>query len=214
MKLSIIIPVYNQEELITVALDSIPRRDDIECIIVNDGSTDNTAKVVKNYIRDQKIFKFIDCKVNGGVATALNYGLDNSVGEYVCALGSDDYYYTDNLNKLIDEYLTGEYDMVYYCLKRKDGVLIKPDLSSVSLWVGSTKAYKRAIIGDTRYKSGLRVAEDLVFDNEIRNKSPKMKFTDLIVKFYNFPREGSLTSIASSLPDEVVGKVHETKDRS
>ena len=51
-KLSIIVPVYNQENLIIRALDSIPKREDIEVIVVNDGSTDSTLEKVAQWIYD------------------------------------------------------------------------------------------------------------------------------------------------------------------
>ena len=88
-------------------------------------------------------------------------------------------------------------DMVYFCLRRNDGSLIEPNEKTRALWVGSTKAYKKSIIGDTTYPVGKRACEDLVFDNIIRQKEHTYKFTDKVVKHYNFPREGSLTDLAN-----------------
>lgn len=197
MKLSIIIPVYNQEELICRAIESCPKRKDVEVIVVNDGSTDNTVtNIFENLDKFTRNLRCISLTENQGVANALNAGLKDAKGEYYIALGSDDYFYTDVLNKFIDEDLDGT-DMVYFCLRRNDGSLIEPNEKTRALWVGSTKAYKKSIIGDTTYPMGKRACEDLVFDNIIRQKEHTYKFTDKVVKHYNFPREGSLTDLAN-----------------
>lgn len=217
MKLSIVIPVWNQEKLVLKALKSIPDRADVECIIVNDGSTDKTHTVVRNWINNHKkmktTFKFISYKENMGVSYALNRGMEKITGEYFTYLSSDDYYYTDTLNALIDEDLTGEEDMVYYWIKRKDDITIQPVLENVSLWVGSVKAYKTSFVGDITHDENIKVAEDLIFDNAVRAMNPKMKFTTKLVKFYNFPREGSLTDIANTFPKEQIGKIDNKGDQ-
>lgn len=196
IKLTIIIPVYNQEVLIKRAMDSIPKRDDIEVIIINDGSTDNTLKSIEEQLSIyNKNFSVVSYEENKGVAHALNKGLDYARGEYIVALGSDDYFYTKNFDTFMQT-LDGT-DMVYFVLERNNGTLIIPNESNRNLWVGSTKAYKRSFIGDTRYPDGKRAAEDLVFDIEVRKKEHTYKFTDILLKHYNFPREGSLTQLAN-----------------
>ena len=78
---SIIIPVYNGSNYVKEAIDSALAQTykNIEVIVVNDGSTDNTEKIVKSY--GDKIRYFY--KENGGVASALNLAIENSKGEYI-----------------------------------------------------------------------------------------------------------------------------------
>lgn len=207
-KLSIICPVYNQEKLIRKAIKSCPIRDDVELIIVNDGSTDRTYYSVQAEIkRGKRNINFINLEENKGVATALNTGLEAVQGEYFVCLGSDDYFYTDVLNEYIDNWLDGT-DMVYFNLKENDGLVIAPTEDTRWLWVGSTKAYRTAFVGDTRYPDGKRACEDLTFDKLVRDKQPTYKFSNMIVKHYNYPREGSLTDLANKgkIDKELLGK--------
>lgn len=88
-----IIPVYNQEKLVIRALNSIPEREDIEVIVVDDGSYDMTFMMVKDYIeRSNKTIVLLDNEANKGVGSAVNKGLDNATGDYIVLLGSDDYF--------------------------------------------------------------------------------------------------------------------------
>ena len=77
---SIIIPVYNGEDYIYLAIESALRQTykNIEIIVINDGSTDNTEKICKKY---GNLIKYIK-KENGGVSTALNLGIKNMKGSY------------------------------------------------------------------------------------------------------------------------------------
>lgn len=209
VKLSVVIPVYNQEDLIVRSIASVPDRDDVEVIVVDDGSTDHTLQsILNNMDKFPTNLKVVWLRQNQGVANALNNGLKEAVGEYYVALGSDDYFYTNKLNDFIDNDLNDKIDMVYFCLERNDGSLIEPDESSRTIWVGSTKAYRRAIIEDTLYPDGKRACEDLVFDDLIRQKPHTYRFTGKVIKHYNFPREGSLTDLANKgkISEEFIGK--------
>lgn len=90
-KVSIIIPVYNGEKYIKEAIDSALNQTykNIEVIVINDGSIDNTDEICKSYKDKIRYFK----KENGGVATALNYGISKMTGKYVSWLSHDDIYY-------------------------------------------------------------------------------------------------------------------------
>lgn len=89
-KVSIIIPVYNGSNYIRKAIDSALNQtyQNIEIIVVNDGSKDNTEEICKGYGDRIKYFK----KENGGVATALNFGISKMKGEYFSWLSHDDEY--------------------------------------------------------------------------------------------------------------------------
>jgi len=105
MKFSVIIPAYNRAELLGETLDSVLAQTltDWEIIVVDDGSTDDTAATAKAYGQehtlDEDRFRVIS-KPNGGVCSARNAGIARARGKYVQFLDSDDVIYPDRLDRL------------------------------------------------------------------------------------------------------------------
>lgn len=104
-KISIIVPAYNYAEFLPFTLDSIKAQSeqDWECLIVDDGSKDNTKEVSGNYVNTDSRFKYF-FKENGGLSSARNHGLKFAAGKYVCFLDADDLLERDFL-KTSSEYL-------------------------------------------------------------------------------------------------------------
>lgn len=109
---SIIIPLYNKASYVRKAIESVMAQTytDWECIIVNDGSSDNSLEVVKNFVDGLKIedrrLKILS-QENAGVAAARNRGVKESKGEYVAFLDADDWWepeFLQEIDKLIVEY--------------------------------------------------------------------------------------------------------------
>lgn len=100
-KVSIIVPVYNVERYLRECLDSLQRQTlkDIEVILVNDGSTDGSCEIAREYVANNRNFTLIN-RENGGLSAARNTGLDLAQGEYVYFLDSDDYLADDAIEKL------------------------------------------------------------------------------------------------------------------
>lgn len=109
---SIVIPVYNGANYVSEAIESALKQTykNIEIIVVNDGSTDNTEKIVKKY--GDKIRYFY--KENGGVASALNLGIKNMKGEYFSWLSHDDVYYPNKIERQIEELKNINKDNILY----------------------------------------------------------------------------------------------------
>lgn len=89
--LSVIIPVYNGMQYLSQTLDSILASSykDLEVILVDDGSTDNSADVCRSYAERSACIHYYK-KENGGIASSRNYGLDKATGKYVCFCDQDD----------------------------------------------------------------------------------------------------------------------------
>jgi glycosyltransferase involved in cell wall biosynthesis len=98
---SIVIPVYNGSNYMQCAIDSALGQDydNIEVIVVNDGSTDNTDEIAKSYGDKIRYFS----KENGGVSIALNLAIKNARGEYISWLSHDDYYLPNKISRQIEE---------------------------------------------------------------------------------------------------------------
>lgn len=90
-KISVIVPIYNSEQYLCRCVDSILGQSffDFECLLVNDGSKDGSWDLCKKYEEKDSRIKVLD-KVNGGVSSARNMGIDNAVGEWVAFVDSDD----------------------------------------------------------------------------------------------------------------------------
>jgi glycosyltransferase involved in cell wall biosynthesis len=183
---SVIIPVYNQEDLIKRCIDSIPSG--VEVIVVDDCSTDKTREVVKQY----KNVKLICNEENKGVGYTYNRGLDEATGDYIVRIDSDDYFYTGQFNHMLEE-LDGN-DMIYYNLEDNNGRILEVTPRNRHARCGAVKFIRRKFIGDTRCPE-IRTAEDKAFNNQLLDKMPTEKFTGRIVYHYNYPRENSLTDL-------------------
>ena len=98
-RVSVVIPTYNYEHYVGLAVKSVleQRYPDLEIFVVDDGSTDQTQKVLMPYI--PKIHYYY--KDNGGTASALNLGIARSTGKYVCWLSSDDIFLPDKIAKQV-----------------------------------------------------------------------------------------------------------------
>lgn len=92
IKVSIIVPIYNMEKYLNRCIESILNQDyqNIELILVNDGSTDNSINICNGYKKQSNIIKVID-KENGGVSSARNFGINVSEGEWIMFVDPDDY---------------------------------------------------------------------------------------------------------------------------
>ena len=101
MKVSVVIPAYNHEQFIAPAIDSVLKQSlqDFELIIVDDGSTDNTASVIKEY-SDPRIHYYY--QENQDAFNTINRGIGLAQGEYIAILNSDDIYAPDRLQRLVD----------------------------------------------------------------------------------------------------------------
>jgi glycosyltransferase len=106
--ISIIVPIYNVENYLRQCLDSIVSQtyQNFECLLINDGSSDNSADICREYIEKDSRFRYFE-KENVGVSSARNLGIERSKGQYITFIDSDDWVdedYLDVLHRaLIDE---------------------------------------------------------------------------------------------------------------
>ncbi len=101
---TIIVPIYNARKYIANTIESIRRQSykDLEIILVNDGSTDDSRLICEYYGRIDKRVKIFN-KMNGGVSSARNFGLRYATGEYISFVDSDDFLTKDMIETLVDD---------------------------------------------------------------------------------------------------------------
>lgn len=185
-KVSIVMPVYNGERFIRHALDSIPKRDDIEVIVVNDGSSDDTESIVHEYN-----VKLISRSENMGIGYSRREGLKYVRGEYVMFFDCDDEIVGENFNKAI-VMLDGS-DMVYYDLMQNDGVRLHLSPETKGIYPGAVKFIKKRYIDLFEYPT-VRKYEDVKFNGMLNSVEHSEKYTNLVVVNYNYPRYDSTSA--------------------
>ncbi len=150
-KISVIIPVYNTEKYIEKCLESLAGQtmQDFEVIIVNDGSTDNSKKVIKDYMKNSNLdIRYLE-KENGGLASARNYGVEKALGKYISFLDSDDYL-DKNLFSNLEKYIDEDIDLIKFKMKtvdEKENVIEKLDGPVFDVCTGE-EGYKKLCTTD------------------------------------------------------------------
>lgn len=182
---SVIIPVYNAEKTIGRCLDSLlrQRRKDIQILLVNDGSTDASAEVCRQYAERFAGIIFID-QENSGVSSARNAGLEMATGKYILFVDSDDFV-EENYFEILDK-VPEDITFVMFSYRnvegKRNGTVRYPDFYSrdteqtwqkisealyrKTLNHPVTKRYLRRIIVDNgiRFPKELYIGEDKVFN--------------------------------------------------
>ncbi len=196
-KVSVIVPIYNVEGYLSRCIESIINQtlSDIEIILVNDGSTDNSEKIIKKYAKKDKRIVALK-QENGGVASAKNLGVKNATGEFIGFVDSDDW---------IDNSM---FEKMYNCAKRENSDVVICDfykyfddgkmtpiqtmpLVSVNIkkdfimapccsW---NKLYKRGLLKDNSFPNGL-IYEDLAVTPLLVNKIDKISYINECLYYY------------------------------
>lgn len=197
---SIIVPCYNQEEYLSTTLTSVYNQSytNWECILVNDGSTDNTQNSIDNWVK--KDSRFVSVKQeNGGLSRARNSGLEKAKGEWIQFLDADDYLHEDKLtssltnNKdiVISNFLMFKGDIentsnAYCNLSEQafsfDSILFDWDVNyTIPIHCGF---FKRTLVGDTRFNESIKAKEDWLFWITIFQKNPSAEFLNQELALY------------------------------
>ncbi len=122
MKVSVIIPTYNRAYCLGRSIDSVLAQtyEDIELIVVDDGSTDNTKELLSAYMSKDKRVRYELLDSNEGVAAARNHGMAVAIGDYIAFQDSDDYWHPDKLKKQMDAIVATEADFSYTYIRYED----------------------------------------------------------------------------------------------
>ena len=205
---SIIVPVYNIEAYLRRCLDSLINQtyQNIEIILVDDGSTDNSPAICDEYAaKDGRVRVFH--KENGGVSSARNLGLDKAKGEWIAFVDSDDYIHPDFLRVLLKEskenigvlacqYLRfGDQDTV------EEQVLETYDLYEKPFWrvmqEGNEERYtvwgrifRKELLSPFRFRDGIKYGEDALFNRRLAAENPAVSFVYIKIPLYYYYARG------------------------
>ena len=214
IKITVIVPCYNIKEYLPRCIDSILSQtyDNLEIILVSDGSTDGTDDIIKAYAnKDPRIVPIF--KQNSGVSDTRNMGLDIATGDYIGFVDGDDYIEPEMYEKLLKNALENDadishcgYQMVfpsrvdyYYNTGKKviqdnkKGLrdIIVGDYVEPGSW---NKLYKSKVLKDLRMRSGIKNNEDMLFNFYAFANSQTAVYEDIPFYHYILRKNSASTS--------------------
>lgn len=211
VKVSIVIPVYNAESYLTDCIESIINQSyqNIEIILVDDGSTDNSGSICDNYAKKDNRIKVIHEK-NSGVSTARNSGIKASSSGYVNFIDSDDIVHSDYIKKLVENVNS---DLLPICrieefqdrvtIKNEDNGIINLNkdrfIELCKLTLLNTpccKLYNLDIIRNNNicFDTKLSLGEDLLFNLDYLKHIDKIVIVDQVLYYYRRSESNTLST--------------------
>ncbi len=199
-KVSVIVPVYNVEKYIERCLNSLINQTlkDIEIIVVNDGATDGSKEIIKEFEIKNSNILYLE-KENGGLSDARNYGMNYAKGEYIAFLDSDDYVDKTIYEKMYEKAKSEDADYVecdfYWAYKNKNKIdrgiryKNKKEMFKYARVVAWNKLIKRNIIKE-KFPVGLHY-EDVEFFYKLIPNIKKFTFIEEPLIYY-VQREDSI----------------------
>lgn len=202
MKISVIIPVYNTQEYLRDCVDSILNQTlaDLEIILINDGSTDDSGKIIGEYVKKHPN-KIRDLSlINGGQGRARNFGIDMARGEYLSFIDSDDYLEPWALEHMYAAAVENGADIVVCDMEKRfdDGrrEYVKAALQDdplASAGSSSNKIFRTETVGDIRFPVGLWY-EDFAFSAKLLLKSKKTVFVNEPLYIYRCGQSSTMNN--------------------
>ena len=208
-KISIIVPVYNAEHVIKRCVDSLLKQSypGIEIIIVNDGSTDQTDMICRQYADSDNRIVYIR-QNNTGVSGARNSGICCATGEYVLFVDSDDFVESDLVDRLYEKLKIDDSDIcagTFQVIEEGIDFTIEINIENIDkilllcrhyLIFGPTqKLYKKQIIDEhnIRFPKNYNYGEDVLFNLHYLNHSKTISFINHVLYHYDRSNDHSLS---------------------
>lgn len=190
---SIIMPSYNHREFISIAIESVLNQTvtDLELIIVDDASKDNSRQIIKEYGEKDSRIKPLFHEENKGIARTVNDGVERAKGKFIAFIGSDDVWHKDKLEKQVgilekNENLivwsegkiidangnsNGElFTQMHSASKKKKSGNIFEELLQTNFIFGSSLIFKREIVKDFRFNEALKYLNDYQYVVDLARK--------------------------------------------
>ena len=210
--ISVIIPVYNGERFLRKCLESVQNQtyNELEIIVVNDGSTDNTIRILEDISREDKRVKIINYEIRKGVSEARNTALDSFNGEYVVFVDCDDFVsndYIETMYKEIDKYdvVCSGYNEIekgivkefkfenksYNNVDETYSLFLEYYTGSIAMQTVWGKMFRRDVVEKRRFQN-ITIGEDEIFIVDLIASNISIKATEYIGYNYNKYDESTL----------------------
>lgn len=189
-KVSIIIPVYNVEKYLARCLDSILNNTykNIEIILINDGSIDNSQKIINEYSEKYPNLIIAKKQENKGPAEARNVAMEIATGEYIMFVDSDDFVEKDYIEKYLEPLEEDDYDLVIggYYKSNDEKILytvpLKDEPWSMYMVMGPyARLYKKSFLKENNIKFiKVNIGEDIYFNLQANAMAKKVKVLEYV----------------------------------
>lgn len=211
---SVIIPIYNSQDNIIDCINSVIDQTykNIEILLVNDGSTDNSLSICKNFAKNDDRIKIIDIE-NQGVSVARNIGIEKSKGDYIIFVDSDDYIDSTIVEKMLNSIIKEDadvcqcgcnvvdskgkvlktYDVPYKSTLNNEEIINNIILPLFGKADGDTvviqgfcvcKLFRKDVIKDARFNKEQRIYQDRCFNIDVYLNVKKAIFIDESLYYY------------------------------
>jgi glycosyltransferase involved in cell wall biosynthesis len=208
--ISVIVPCYNQAQFLDQTLQSVLNQtySNWECIIVNDGSPDNTAEIAQNWLKKDARFVYVD-KKNGGLSSARNKGLELAKGDFIQFLDADDLLVSSKFQQSINAVENNKSDVIItnflrfkktlshqkkaFCKLEEqafslESILLDWDVKySIPIHCG---LFSSRLINSIRFNEKLKAKEDWMFWIDFFRSHPKVSFVNENLVFYRMHNQG------------------------
>lgn len=208
-KVSIIVPIYNAASTLKKAFDSIISQTyhNIEIVAVNDGSKDDSLNIINIYAEKDSRIKIIN-KLNGGVASARQAGIEAASGDYAIHVDPDDWIEPKMIEILVAEAERTNSDIVmcdYYVhtLQEKLYITQKPSSNNPLIVLSElfqqlhgsccNKLISSAYYNKVNFEIGINISEDLLYISKILLLEPKITYLQKAFYHYDMTTQGSLS---------------------
>lgn len=194
--ISVIIPIYNVEKYLSRCIDSVinQKYTNLEIILVNDGSPDNSLAICQEYKNKDKRIAVLN-KPNGGLSSARNEGLNLCTGEYISFLDSDDWLNIEAFDKGMNSLLTYNADIVFWSYTK--------EFQNMSLKIDCIKTDKNTILFENKSLSILKRRMVGLIDEELNEPTKTDAYISAWGKIYK--REILLNPLVHFLDTKIVG---------
>lgn len=202
---SVIVPIFNAERYLKRCIESLinQRHKNIEIILINDGSTDDSLKICEYYKNKDYRIKVINI-LNRGVSYARNLGIINAYGKYITFVDSDDYVSAEYIDKLLKDLLTNKVDIaitgtndfidgrivkevkkISYKANNKEALklLMEEKYFTAVIW---GKIYKKYLFDKIKFNEKTKIAEDMEIMYKLIDKATNGIYIDTNALLYNY----------------------------
>jgi glycosyltransferase involved in cell wall biosynthesis len=227
LKVSIIVPIYNQLPFIRETVESVLAQDhaNLELVLSDDGSTDGTVEILREYAERDPRVRVVASEANTGIAGAFNRALDAHTGDYIAWLGGDDVMLPGKLSRQVavlgsrpdaigcchdaevfdseSGRLYGRFTEVYNGRRgvRDGGVELLLDPGYLML--PSTMMVRSSAVGDLRFDPRIRVSNDWLFDIALFRRGKVVGLDDVLARYRRHQRNAT-SQTSDALEDALI----------